>query len=254
MNPYLEARWGDVHTRLCAHVSATLQPELPTGLRARAEERVLLSLAGEPYRVRRGDTVLVQLPGASRPASGGGGAAVAAPLVLEIAQEAPIHRWVQIVDTSAGGRVVTVIEILSPANKGRGKGNKEYVEKVREYLSSDVNFVEIDLLRSSRRRLALPREALPPERRTPYLACVNRPRRRKMWELYPMPLREPLPTVMIPCRETDPDVPLALQPLIDRIYVEGGHDDIDYTQAPPRPRLSEEDQAWVAALVGARQG
>jgi hypothetical protein len=32
------------------------------------------------------------------------------------------------------------------------------------------------------------------------------------------------------------------------IYVDGGHDDIDYTR-PPRPPLSADDQAWAALLA-----
>jgi hypothetical protein len=63
-----------------------------------------------------------------------------------------------------------------------------------------------------------------------------------------MRLREPLPVVPIPCRPTDPDVPLALQPLIDRIYVDGGYYDTDYAQALSPP-LSDEDRRWVMSLV-----
>jgi len=66
-----------------------------------------------------------------------------------------------------------------------------------------------------------------------------------------MPLREPLPTIPIPCRETDSDVPLALQPLIDRIYLDGGHYDIDYSK-PTEPPLSKEDRQWAAEVVDRR--
>jgi hypothetical protein len=65
-----------------------------------------------------------------------------------------------------------------------------------------------------------------------------------------MSLRLPLPTIPIPCRETDPEVPLALQPLIDQIYIDGGHDDIDYTKSLPEA-LSPDDAAWAAELVSA---
>jgi hypothetical protein len=63
-----------------------------------------------------------------------------------------------------------------------------------------------------------------------------------------MPLREPLPIVPTPCRETDGDVPLPLQPLIDQIYREGGHDDIDYSKAPSPP-LSPDDAAWAVKCI-----
>lgn len=248
MNPYLEGRWGDVHTGLCAAIRAALQPQLPSGLRARAEERILLSDEGETERIRRGDVVMIEASGASVLALGEGGIAVATPVVVQVPQDVRVHRWIQIVDT-AGGKVVTVLEILSPWNKAAGRANKAYRRKVAEYLSSDVNFVEVDLLRSTRRHLLVSHDALPPKRRAPYLVCVSRPKSRTTWEIYPMPLRDPLPAIPIPCRPSDADVPLALQPLIDRIYVEGGHDDIDYAEPPPDPDLPKEDREWVAATV-----
>ena len=72
-----------------------------------------------------------------------------------------------------------------------------------------------------------------------------------MWHVYPMSLRDPLPTVPIPCRPGEPDVGLSLQPIIDRIYVEGGHDDVDYTRRL-RPKLSPTDAAWAAERVAGR--
>ena len=42
MDPYLEARWSDVHVKLVAYIGEALQPMLPRGLRARSEQRVLL--------------------------------------------------------------------------------------------------------------------------------------------------------------------------------------------------------------------
>ena len=42
MDPYLEAHWRDIHTRLIIYASDALQAVLPTGLRARVEESVLL--------------------------------------------------------------------------------------------------------------------------------------------------------------------------------------------------------------------
>jgi hypothetical protein len=253
MDPYLESRWGDVHTGLCAAIRAALQPHLPAGLRARAEERVLLSDdEGEPFRVRRGDAVIVETPEARSDRLPTGGVAVATPLMVEVPEDSPVHRWVQIIDARDGGRVVTVVEILSPWNKEAGRTNAEYVRKVEEYLRSDVNFVEIDLLRSSRRHLLVPDDIIPPQRRAPYLVCINRPKRRSSWALYPLPLREPLPAIPIPCRPTDVDVPLPLQPLIDQVYADGGHDDIDYAK-PLDPPLSPDDQRWLDGLLAARR-
>lgn len=42
MDPYLEARWGDVHQRLITYAADQLGSQLPPDLRARVEERVFV--------------------------------------------------------------------------------------------------------------------------------------------------------------------------------------------------------------------
>ena len=63
-----------------------------------------------------------------------------------------------------------------------------------------------------------------------------------------MPLRERLPAVRIPLRQSDDDVPLELQPLIERAYDYGAYDDIDYHR-DPEPPLGPEDAAWADQLL-----
>jgi hypothetical protein len=255
MDPYLEGRWGDVHTALCIGIRSALQPVLPTGLRARAQEDVLLEDESGPARRQKfeADIAVVETGDAARRASRGASIATVDPIVIRHIPGIERSRWVEIIDTTAGNRVVTAIEILSPGNKRSGKLNKRYRRKIDRYIEAGVNVVEIDLLRSSRARLAVQREELPPARRAPYLTCVCRTSDPLQWEVYPMPLREPLPTVPIPCRETDDDVALAVQPLIDQIYREGGHDDIDYHR-PCEPPLESDAAAWATGLIHRRDG
>jgi hypothetical protein len=66
-----------------------------------------------------------------------------------------------------------------------------------------------------------------------------------------MPLRLPLPTIPIPLRQADAEIGLALQPLIDRVYVAGGHDDIDYSKQLDPP-LSESDAIWAREVIASR--
>ena len=214
MDPYLETRWSDVHVTLLTYIGEALQPLLPPDLRARAEER----------------------------------AATMEPILVEVAMRPPFERFVQIINVSNGNRVVTVIEILSPWNKRSGRRNDEYRQKIDDYADAGVNVVEIDLLRSSRGRLCVGQEDLPVERRTPYLVCVRRAQRADRWEVYPVPLREPLPRIPVPLREKDADVSLDLQPLIERVYVAGGHDDINYA-VEPDPPLQADDARWADELL-----
>ena len=58
---------------------------------------------------------------------------------------------------------------------------------------------------------------------------------------------EPLPTIRIPLRPHDQDIPLQLQPLVDAAYVNGRYaDEIDY-RSDPKPPLDNENAAWVDA-------
>jgi hypothetical protein len=69
-----------------------------------------------------------------------------------------------------------------------------------------------------------------------------------VWEVYPLALRIPLPRVPIPLRHSDADVGLDLQPLMERVYAAGGHDDIDYSR-PADPPLPDDDAAWADDLL-----
>jgi hypothetical protein len=67
-----------------------------------------------------------------------------------------------------------------------------------------------------------------------------------------MSLRKPIPPFPIPLRSTEAPIFLDLQPIVDRVYLAGGHDDIDYDQ-PPEPQLSEPDASWAIELLATRR-
>ena len=253
MDPYLERYWGDVHTALCTEIRTELQPQLrPRGLRARATEDVrLLDEAGGTPRPVEPDILVVEVGPAAWQATVVAGVATIEPVFVRELPSAVTARWVEIIDVTEGSRVVTVVEVLSPGNKAAGDLNRRYRQKLKRYVDGSANLVEIDLLRSTRERLAVPMLDLPPDRRAAYCTCVKRAADPDLWEAYPLPLRTPLPVVPVPCRRGEPDVFLALQPIIDRIYNEGAYDTIDYT-VPPRPPLSAADAAWAAELIASR--
>ncbi|HSU68469.1 MAG TPA: DUF4058 family protein [Tepidisphaeraceae bacterium] len=252
MDPYLESRWSDVHVKLIGFMGEAIQPLLPSDLRARGEERLLLESEADHDEGRqyRSDISVVELPpvsGAQRPLAGTAVATVD-PIVIR-RQEAPaFDRWIQIIDVSSGNRVVTAIEILSPWNKSSERLNRHYLRKLDDYARAGVSVVEIDLLRyPSRNRLAVTEGDLPADRREAYLTCVRLGWEPDTWRAYPLPLRSQLPAVPIPLRKNEPEVKLDLQPLVERVYAAGGHDDIDYTK-PPDPPLPADDAAWAKTL------
>ncbi len=80
------------------------------------------------------------------------------------------------------------------------------------------------------------------------MTCVQRAIEPFQFELYPMPLREPLPSIGIPLRRTDNDVLLQIQSLIDQCYQDGRYWRTDYSR-PLRPRLPDQDASWVETLL-----
>jgi hypothetical protein len=251
MNPWLEWYWGDVHTSLTTYARDALQPHLPAGLRARVEEYV--SVESEEGWEEAGDRFSpdVQIVEQSGDAVFEGAAVavaeVAEPLIVPRKTEPATLRYIQIIDTKTGNRVVTAIEFLSVANKATKAGREQYRQKQLAMLDGGVNLVEIDLLRRGAWVLAVERRRSKAYRQS-YHVCVVRAARQHQAELYPIPLRSPLPSIRIPLRSRDADVRLELQPLVDTTYINGGYEDIDYTR-DPQPPLEGPDTDWADRLL-----
>src|SRR5262249_26640 len=94
MDPYLEAHWPDVHARLIIYASDALQGVLPSELRARVEESVLLkTLQGLGDHPRRTE---------ARPEMS---IAMAEPLLVETEPEPVSEPFLEIIDRESGNRV-----------------------------------------------------------------------------------------------------------------------------------------------------
>jgi hypothetical protein len=200
MDPYLERHWGDVHTRLIIYSSDRLRPFLPAELRPRIEERVFVESFCDNDR-----------------------------------DEPVTEHYLNIIDVRSGGRVVTTIEFLSLSNKVAGDGRNLYLQKQHELRMSSANSVEFDLLRDGKRTFAIPYEHIPQNYRLTYGACIRRASAPLQFALFRFPLRDRLPAIAIPLRETDADVPLDLQALIEQCYENAGYDTIDFTPIPTQP-------------------
>ncbi len=252
MNPWLEAHWGDVHARLTTYACDHLQLLLPAGLRARIEEYISVESEGVPedsWSRFSPDVRVIEHPSMSDKSGGGATAVAAEPLVVRRLTEPETLHYIQVVDITAGHRIVTSLEFLSLANKFGKPGRQQYRRKQRELLAGRVNLVEIDLLRAGKWVLAVPMVCVPQEYRKPYRISVVRADRPSVAEMYRVWLREPLPTIRIPLRREDADVPLNLQTLIDTAYVNGRYaDDLDYSK-PPRPKLTEPDAEWAERVL-----
>lgn len=246
MDPWLEhpALWPDVRQRVITYGSDQLQ-----------------SAVGDRYVVVIGESVLLESSGRSlypdvaildrspdRPQAAAGPHADP-PVVVLVEPVEYREVFLEVRDTHGGDRVVTVIEVLSPSNKHPGEARDGYLKKQRELIESQVHLVEIDLLRTGRRTVALPADLFAG---VPYLAVVCRaedPRRR---EVYPVGFRDRLPLVPVPLASPDADVVLDLGRVLAETYARGAfHRRIDYHR-DPEPPLGPYDAASARERVAAR--
>jgi hypothetical protein len=251
MDPYLENHWRDVHHNLITFCQGELNPQLPADLRVRVEERVFVESLEGPGRSMYPDVRVVERPrpGTTLSSPGSESAlAVAEPLLVHLPDEQVTQGYLEIIDVGSGQKVITVIEVLSLANKVPGEGQNQYLQKQRELKEGGVSLVEIDLLRAGKRVLVVSPDRLPPSHRTPYQVCIRKGWKPTVGEVYRIPLREPLPAISIPLRETDPSPRLDLQKVIDLCYRNGRYDDLDYTR-DPEPPLNPDDAAWAHSIL-----
>ena len=255
MDPYLEepARWPDVHQSLITYIRDALQSQVRPRYHARMGERVYIL---QPPQAMYPDIILTQRP-IREPAPADIAVQVPAVMVAEdldatvVLTLPPIeHRepFVEIVH-AAGDEVVTVIEVLSPANKTPGEGQRPYRRKQQEILDSPAHLIEIDLLAEGSLTVAISEEGLASLPAHRYLVSVKRAPDRYRFEVYPVPLARRLPHVRVPLRDPDPDVALDLQTIFTQCYDNGGYADfVDYRRQP-QAALSPEEAAWVDGLL-----
>lgn len=246
MDPYLEEHWRDVHQRLCTYSCDALQPQLRPQLFARLEERLIVETDKYESRWISPDVKVVEhLPGWRDGMEKEGGVALEEPLIVRSGHEPAFEGFIQIIDPTTGGKLVTVIEFLSPSNKAQGAGKIAYRQKQDELLGAGVSLVEIDLLRDGDWVVGADRDRVP---RSPYKVCVHRGWKRIEYEVYPIQLNQRLPAIRIPLREKDKDARLHLQALIEQTYINGAYEGIDYRREPLAP-LEGDAVAWADALL-----
>ncbi len=251
VDPYLEQHWGDVHTSLMVYIRDQITDQLPSDLQARVEESVCVDL-DESSRWVYPDVTVVERLQTQSSAVAVADAIVAEPTIIPIPSEQPTQRHIAIVDLNSGNRVVTAIELLSPANKQEEAGRSAYRRKQREYIEAGVNLVEIDFIRSGAFIVAAPESRIPWDLRTPYIVCIRRSYRPEQAEIISISLDQQVPNFRIPLRRTDADIVLQLQPLLNECYRRGRYNSIDYSQ-PPRPKLDDKSATWANGLLRARK-
>jgi hypothetical protein len=252
MDPYLEdpGIWPDFHTTFYVEMKRGLNRILPSGYMAKIDRYIWIHEPSAQERIRLGkpDTYVAKSPDSfARQQSHAATIEAPATVVLPAVREEG-NRYLKILDAK-NHRVVTVIEILSPANKSAGTDREAYVMKRNEYFATGVNVVEIDLLRSGQR---MPWGEKPPPRGDYYI-LVCRASEFPQAGIWSLSVREELPTIPVPLDRGIAEPQLSLKECFNNAFEDSRHEtEIDYSQ-PPIPALEEADADWARVLLAGRR-
>ncbi|MBC8116636.1 MAG: DUF4058 family protein [Candidatus Saccharimonas sp.] len=243
MDPFIEQQeWEDFHQRFNNLLADLLAPNVEPRYIARVERRVYVEAPPPNDLPARWADVAVMLVD-----HGDGGLATAEAIGVETATEEcvlpmPIERreTYLVIRERETQEVITIIETLSPANKRAGTGRREYLSKRETVLQSETHLVELDLLRGG---LRLP--TVTPQPPADYYAIISRSHLRPRATLMHWTLRDPLPTILVPLKREDPDVPLDLQAALTTVYDRARYQlSLNY-HAEPTPPFDERDRVWI---------
>ena len=254
MDPWLEhpARWLGVHNSLIAAIRDELASKVAPRYFVDIEQHsYLVLLAGELF-LSRPDTVIGRtksrrpLP---RPLESSASAAVG---VLELDVKVPVKdrvdEWYLEIRAVGTGKLITVIEVLSPTNKSHSAGRKTYCKNRNRIFASNTNLVEIDLLRAGKPMPIVTREPV----KSDYRIMISRSKSRPRAKLLAFGVCQASPAVPIPLLPKDPEPSLDLNGVLHALYERARFDlRLDYAN-PPVPPLSEDDAEWARAIVARR--
>jgi hypothetical protein len=254
MDPYLEDPnfWPDFHQRYINFLSEAIADGLPEYYEAAIGERIRLEKRLIRQReIRYADAVIrrstARLPRAMEAKAG---IATLEPVSIPLLTFEEVREVFLQIRQTPGRKIVTVIEVLSPANKV-GAGRDDYLAKRDSLLRQPIHLVELDLLVGGRR---LP--ALTPLPAGDYYAIVARSERRPKngaWgnviaDVYAWTVKQRLPLIPIPLLAPDLDIHVNLQQVFATAYDRGRFARrLDYARAP-KARLGKTSLAWAAKL------
>jgi Protein of unknown function (DUF4058) len=250
MNPYLEhpELFPGFHHWLIIEIARFLSPQLRPQYRVAVEVRIYETSGDNSLLVGIPDVDIIVKSRQTPTDTTITNIAVAAPSAEPIQVTIPVpltikegYLEVREVGTET---LVTTIEILSPANKRKGKGRESYEEKRQQVLGTRTNLVEIDLLRNGK-----PMAFFGNQIESQYRILVCRGDRRPSAELYAFNLPDIIPAFSLPLRSGDIEPVIDLQALLHEIYDASGYDlAIDYSQEAIPP-LSKSDAIWADMLL-----
>jgi hypothetical protein len=214
MDPYLEDEvlWPAFHHQLVTSLYQTLLPSLQDRYRARVVQR--------QYATEQ-------------------------PLFTSVLREEHREEYIEI-RQRVDGRLVTLVDVVSPANKLTEGGRQAYLDKRGEGKAQSANLVEIDLVIQGKPLLDYSREGLPD---WDYAVTVTRSAQPDRFEIYTATLQKRLPRFRLPLAGDDRDTIVDLHTTFTRSYDQGNFAaKIDYHRDPIIP-LNAEDRQWLQEFL-----
>jgi hypothetical protein len=146
--------------------------------------------------------------------------------------------YIELSDQNSG-KVVGLLDVVSPANKTTDHGRQAYLGTRRQYRGA--NFTELDLILGGRPSLDYSRDGLP---EWDYAVTIIRAVQPDRFEIYTATLQKRLPRFRLPLFP-DRDIVLDAQIIFCRCYDQSGFARrIDYDCEPPM-YLDEDDYHWL---------
>lgn len=144
------------------------------------------------------------------------------------------------------GRLITLLDVVSPTNKLTPQGRDAYLTTRREARTAHAGLVEIDLVIQGTPMLEYSRDGLPD---WDYAVTVTRAPQPDRYEIYTATLQKRLPRFKLPLASDDRDTVLDLHTVFSRCYDQAGFaGKIDYGRDPSVP-LESDDRRWLADVL-----
>jgi len=244
MDPYLEhpALWPDVHNSLITAIRDALTPLIAPRYYIGLERRAYLLKPDDMVFIGRPDIAVV--PHRAEPAKSRLPLAESAVLEVDVPMADEVSENYLEVHEVSTGKLVTMLELLSPVNKLREQGRKQYEEKRADVLRTRTNLIEVDLLRAGE-----PMPVVGEPIQSDYRILISRGDRRPHAQLYAFNVRQAIPPFPLPLLPDDVEPAVDLGTILHDLYQRARFDlRLDYTQ-PPIPPLEDEDTAWARELI-----
>ncbi len=140
------------------------------------------------------------------------------------------------------GRLITLIEVISPSNKITSEGRRCYLARRDEVRRMNANVVEIDLILQGQTLIECAKDTAPT---WDYAVVVTRWTHPDRYEIYSATMPKRLPRFRVPLASDDRDTVLDLQAAVMKAFDQGDFfKGIDYAR-DPATRLTDENRKWI---------